>query len=471
MSGPDLPTDAELADAVARWLPAQRWFGAKTHAITGARVVVRRDFAAPEPGTIVWLLVEVELDGAAAQIYQVPLLVRGALPRHAEHALVPAALDVTLTDALADPDGALAVARRVAAGGAEGAIGFQSLRLGWATDIRRVHPLGVEQSNTSVVLDDHTLLKLFRRIFPGPNPDVEVTAALTTAGCPAVAPLLGSVDLAGFGPADTPDAPTTLAMVQEFAANASDGWQMALNSVRDLMAEGDLLAEEVGSDFAAETERLGEAIARVHADLAAALGTAPLTDPRARFAALPSQLDEAATVVPALARVRAEVAAIAEAAAREAESSAEVGTLQRIHGDLHLGQALRTPSGWLLVDFEGEPSASPAERRALDHPLRDVAGVLRSLDYAGQHPLMHLTTPSQQLRFRAAEWTRRNRDAFCTGYAEVAGRDPRSTPAVLRAFEVEKAVYETVYEAQNRPSWVGLPLRAIEALTAHQGTR
>ncbi len=454
-------TDAQLAEAVAHWLPAQRWFGAKAHALEGARVVARESLPPTDAGTIEWLVIEVDPVGTQAQTYQVPLLIRSAPSAHSEAAQVPMAGPMVVTDALADPEGALALARLVADGGTVGSLGFRTSATPWDGRVERVHPLGLEQSNSSVVLDDRALLKVFRRVFPGPNPDVELTAALTSANCPAVAPLYGTVELSGWAG----DEPTTLAMVQKFAANASDGWQMALASVRDLLAEGDLLADEVGSDFAAETLRLGAAIARVHADLRSALGTTPLADPAARFAGLPDRLDEAIAVVPELARSRTAVAEIAAAAAREADT-ASPQELQRIHGDLHLGQALRTPAGWLLVDFEGEPSATPAARRTPDHPLRDVAGLLRSLDYAGQHPLMHLTERPQQLSFRAAEWTRRNRDAFCTGYAAVAGADPRATPAILRAFEVEKAIYEAVYEAQNRPSWVGLPVRAIDELTA-----
>ncbi|MDF0530992.1 phosphotransferase [Tsukamurella sp. 8F] len=468
-------TDAALAAALGRWLPAQRWFSAKTSAVVGTRIAGRQSLPA-DAGTLEWLLVEVELDGAAGgpgataavHLYQVPLLVRDSLPPAAEAAHVPSPdIGTVLTCALTDPDGALALARHVAAGGAAGALRFRTDGDTWAAGVERVHPLGVDQSNSSVVLDGAVLLKVFRRVFPGPNPDVELTGALTRAGSPSVAPLLGSVEWTG---APLTAQPTTLAMAQRFEANAADGWQLALASVRDLMAEGDLLAEEVGSDTAAEMLRLGGAVARMHADLRATLGAAPAPGSggpddagRGRFADLTAGLERAVIVVPQLAGLRERVAAVARAAADEPPGPWE---FQRVHGDLHLGQALRTPSGWLLVDFEGEPAAEPAARRAPDHPLRDVAGILRSLDYAGRSPLQDAGPgPSAQLRFRADEWTRRNRDAFCTGYAREAGADPRDTPAALRAFELEKALYEAVYEAQNRPSWIELPLHAIDVLT------
>jgi maltokinase len=172
------------------------------------------------------------------------------------------------------------------------------------------------------------------------------------------------------------------------------------------------------------------------------------------------RLDIVLADVPELAEHESALRAVFE----QARSGPSLVDVQFIHGDLHLGQVLRTATGWKLIDFEGEPAAPLAERNALRSPLRDVAGMLRSFDYAAQqllvgHPADH------QLEVRAREWTGRNREAFCDGYAEV-GADPREQGSLLRALELDKAVYEVAYEHGNRPDWLTVPLASIARITA-----
>jgi len=465
-----VPNDGgDLGDLLQAWLPSQRWFAGKGRAFKVEDVrELGRLTERPHRSSVwqVWL----RYDDGTPEAYQVPLVRRPTPgPDTLTHVLVggtPGPTRGSLVwwyDALHDKEVTDAWLRQIEANASAGALSFHrgpgigGLPVGSPSLV-----LTVEQSNTSLVYGDEAILKVFRRMEPGVNPDIEVHEALARDGADRhVARLLGRV-AARWADEDGVEVGGSLAMLQEFFRTATDGWELAKISVRDLYAEADLHADEVGGDFAGEAHRLGVATAEIHADLARVLPTGVLgraglhqlaADMRAR-------LVQATAVVPDLAGY-----ADGLSAAYDALAAHDPGVpVQRVHGDFHLGQVLRTVTRWVVLDFEGEPAKPLAERRALGSPLQDVAGMLRSFDYAARHLLAdHPHQP--QLVYRAEEWADRNRSAFCAGYAEGGGRDPREDAVLLQAYEADKAVYEAVYEARNRPAWLDIPLSSLARLT------
>jgi maltokinase len=459
---------AELTPHLPGWLERQRWFGAKGRPIGAVEVVAATSLNTSGPTDAEPLLDLLVLavsftDGTPVQHYQLLLGRRDAARGELEHATIGRVQGRCAYDALWDHAATAWLLEAVRDGRTVGDVRFVPEEGAALAPPGGGRVMGAEQSNTSVVFGDTTILKLFRRLRPGVNPDVEVHRALRAVGSTEVAALQGAVEGVLDG------GPTTLAMLQDFAGNAADGWAMALASVRDLFGEADLRADEVGGDFAAEASRIGGTVAVVHAELARALGTAE-RDPVELAGVWRARLDAAVAETPGLEPHAEAVRAVYDAVAALPEPVAA----HRVHGDLHLGQLLRTPTGWLILDFEGEPSAPLAERRRPDSPMRDVAGMLRSFDYAAFYQLL-ATDPralaadraaSPPLLWHAKEWAARNRDAFCDGYAGVAGVDPRDHGPLLRAFELDKAVYEVVYETRNRPTWAPIPLSSIRRLTS-----
>lgn len=453
----------ELVPHLPEWLGRQRWFGAKGRQVSAVEVVSATSLTDTEPLLDLLVLAVAFADGGPAQHYQLLLGRRRQARGDLEHVTIARVDGRCAYDALWDHTATAWLLEAVRAGRTIGTVRFVPEVGATLAPPGLGRVMGAEQSNTSVVFGERTIMKLFRRLNPGVNPDLELHRALRSVGSTEVAALQGAVEGTLGGE------PTTLAMLQDFAGNSADGWAMALNSVRDLFAEADLRADEVGGDFAGEASRIGETVAIVHAELAEALGTAE-RDPAELAAAWSARLDAAALDAPALVPYVDAVHAVYDAVAGLPEPI----LAHRVHGDLHLGQLLRTPRGWLILDFEGEPSAPLAERRRPDSPMRDVAGMLRSFDYAAFFQLLSSdprafaddrTAPSPLL-WHAKEWTARNRDAFCDGYAVRAGVDPRRNGPVLRAFELDKAVYEVVYETRSRPGWVPIPLSSIKRLTA-----
>lgn len=472
---------ASLDPLLRGWLPRQRWFAGKGRPLAGFDLVAATELLPPGAGQgLLHLLVRVRqsLPGSApaadhelhGDCYQLLLGIRTELPPRLAPALIGhvtggALSGRTVYEALHDPRlaalllerlrlpgrlGVLRFLRAPGAGGGQDSPGppdsLGSAGPPTAEDTHGIdippglvpRALGVEQSNSSLVYGDTFILKLFRRVVPGVNPDLELPLALAAQGCRRVPPP------AAWMTADGADEPLVLGVLQPYVAGATDGWELALQSLAK------------GTDFSAEARALGRAAAEVHAALAAALPTVTLGRAQVELLArgMTERLEAAVGAVPAL---RPYAPALRTAYDALADLAAEGDTqlmAQRVHGDLHLGQCLRAPSGtWSLIDFEGEPARPLAERRMPQPPARDVAGMLRSFDYA-----------ARSHRPWTPEWADTCRAAYCSGYADVSGRDPRTSPVLLRAHETDKAVYEAVYEARHRPDWLPVPLAALDRL-------
>lgn len=452
----------QAIDLLPQWLRRQHWFAGNRSGPIDVALVSATLLADAAPR--LWhLLVEVgHSDGT--DVYQIPLSMRREWADRLAHVRLGQTDDGHVYDALHDKD---ATAILLGHFDDAGSVGNLSFHLCEDVKLPLHEPSLVmpgEHRNTSLAYGDVALLKVFRKVEPGINPDVEVNEALAAAGCDLVAPLFGWMDGTWRDASGTHSA--SIALLRGYLTTASDGWALASTSVRDLYAYGDLHPNEAGGDFAAEAYRLGMATARVHETMAEALPTATLfaDDIVALADSMDQRLTTAVMVVPELESFVPGLRARFDLL-RNRDVPVQV---QRIHGSYHLGQVLRTVVGWKLVDFEGEAVLRLTQRRALYSPLRDVAQMLRSLDYAAQHLLITDHPPEnptrEQIVHRAREWTERNTRAFCTGYAAASTLDPRENLDVLYAHETDRAVYEVTYEARRRPSWLPIPLSAIERL-------
>ncbi|HEY1917241.1 MAG TPA: aminoglycoside phosphotransferase [Streptosporangiaceae bacterium] len=489
MPGTAAQTTAAIEQALAGWLPGQRWFGGKGSEITGLTVTEDALLAGGDgpdgdrpasdgpdgdglSGAVgepaLWHLIVRVVQDDGTDDYQVLVGLRPHLPERLEHAVIGVLPDGRVAyDALHDHDLTAVLLRDMIGQADRGAVRLRSVSRtpfegdpGGGADLESLVLTG-EQSNTSLVFGEEAILKVFRRVSPGPNPDLEVSAALARLGSTHVAEPYGWMETGkeGGDPAEV----TVLAILSQYLRASTDGWTLAATSVRDLYADPETRAADAGGDFDGEARRLGAATAEVHRDLVTAFGQEELPPGAGAdlAAGMRRRLDEAVTTVPVL---RDHAGLLGQAYDALAAYAGPV-PVQRIHGDYHLGQAMRTLTDWVLLDFEGEPAVPLATRRALFSPLRDVAGMLRSFDYAARHQL--LDNPNREtLELTARDWVRRNSDAFCAGYAEAGGSDPRDSAVLLRAFQLDKAVYEVLYEARNRPSWLPIPLDSLAALAS-----
>src|SRR6266700_5393905 len=446
-----MPVTMTLEHSLATWLPAQRWYPGGAAAVYLA-IIADTPLASGDP-ELRHLIISVS-KGSDAVWYQVLAGVRGQVPAELNHAIIgPDGHGGTAYDALHDPELTRVLLRGIAAGRVAGPLRFVAEPSAPIDETADSLVLSAEQSNTSLIFGESAILKVFRRVFPGQNPDLEVAHALAGLGSPHVARPFGWIEAGLNG-----DEPALLAILSEYLRGACDGWSLAETSLRDLYAADASRAADAGGDFAGEAHRLGAATASVHADLATAFG-ASLVEPAAvagLAARMTSKLKAASAEVPDLARLAGKV----EAAYARLASLGTPLPVQRVHGDYHLGQVMRTQTGWVALDFEGEPAAPLARRRSRSPALQDVAGMLRSFDYAARHQLAG-RPDAARLAGSARDWVMRNSAAFCAGYAEISGSDPRAQDVLLRALMLDKAVYEVTYEARHRPSWQAIPLDAI----------
>ncbi len=517
-----------LTELVAAWLPRQRWFAGKGQGTPRVELAAQMRLAGPgEAGESVLSVVTATSGDTAPATYQVPLTLHPHPVPGLEHALLgvleppdgrprwvydgphdPLFVQPWLrlllegADSVRLPDGepvAAAVTASVGhmgpgvagtgtGGTATGAVGAGTgtvetgvvtpgtastttmlgeaagIATSWARGVRlgrgpaptaSARVLHGEQSNTSLIVDGDgaapVIVKLFRLLQDGANPDVVVQPALAAAGCDRVPRPVGWLEgtwSAGSGPV----VHGHLAYACEYLPGSEDGWQLACAAVG------------AGKVFTAEAQALGAATAGVHAALRQALPTRATgaTELAALAANLMSRLRWAVHEAPQLDRYAGHAIDLVQ----QVRGIDSAPPLQQIHGDFHLGQVLRSPGrGWVLLDFEGEPLRPLAERMRPDLALRDVAGMLRSFDYAAGHACIG-ATPGEPRLVSAASWVQDCREAFLNGYTEVAGRDPRADAVLLAALELDKAFYEVVYEARNRPDWVEIPLSAVRRLVA-----
>jgi predicted trehalose synthase len=438
------------------WIVAQRWFASKTREVAHIDIVDAVPLRADSP-LLLLCLVEARFPAGTHETYQVPLGLR-PVDDGWEDRVILETDGWVVYDALSDPAAGRELLHRMRSN-TELQSGQDEFIFRWAESAGAglggtvdVRPVGVEQSNSSIVFGEDLILKAFRRVEPGVNPELELLRFLSARGFPHIAPLAGWYEVEGR----LIDA--TLGILQEYLAGARDGWELALD---ELQSDPDGLLDRL--------QALGRVVGEMHTALASDASNPAFSadEPSAEALSILTanvdeqiervflDLPETEAVAPIVGRgqdVRERLAALSNVGVG--------GRVIRTHGDLHLGQTMLSDRGWVILDFEGEPARPLPERRLKRSPLRDVAGMLRSFSYA--------TAGSRLLRGHEAppDWEDRARRRFLDGYHESVDRyllppGQQATDQLLAVFELEKAVYELRYELNNRPDWVSIPVAGI----------
>ena len=447
--------------AIAELLPERRWFGDKGRPIRDVEVI---DSCVLEEATssLVLALIEVRFEDGSRALYNLPLL---------------SDPDGTLREAFDEIDRLKILGDLMAHGrsvpGDKGVFHFAGPGLDPLAPPGHssISAIGAEQSNTSLVFDETVILKLFRRVEPGINPDIELTRLLTNEGFGHVPAHVGEIIYTLEREDDEP-LEIALGLAQHFFVGAREGWDTALERLRTLLEDPPGPDEDLDAEGITSFEELGATTARLHVllsreeqDPEAATNPLETVDLKDMAEGIRAAIDDlTAAGVTQLAELRPSI----EQRLDRLASIEDPGLRTRIHGDYHLGQVLVANGIWLILDFEGEPARPLSERRAPNSPLKDVAGMLRSFGYAASAVLFEKAEPGSTewnaLEPTAQRWKNEARDHFINGYLRTSHegdflpKDRDDLHALLEGFEIEKAVYEVGYELRNRPDWLPIPL-------------
>ena len=457
-------TDIELSrleeTSLAEYITAQRWYGSKSREIAGVRIIDEVPLHVSEHVRCWVAIVEVRFHPGTHDTYQ---LLVGARPAADgwNQGVIAEKDGWTVYDAIADPQLSVGLVELMRAGtsvaGGEGTIELRSTEEAARLEtLPEPHNVDAEQSNSSVIFGDELILKIYRRLEAGINPELELLRFLTSRGFPNVASLHGWHAYSGR-PIDA-----TLGVLQRFVVGGSDGWEFALDSLAgdtdaflDTVWQLGTVTGAMHSVLASDTSDPGFAPEVPSVESLGLLVASVDEEIERVFVDLPHDLEDLEPIIGRGEEVREQLRMLSHAGS--------VGRVIRHHGDYHLGQVLWTGGDWIVIDFEGEPARSLSERRQKRSPLRDVAGMLRSFAYAAAAaPVLRDVEPAPDFEDRA-------RDQFLTGYFEAVEPSllPPGDEAIVRllsVYELEKAVYELRYELDNRPDWIRIPVAGIERL-------